>query len=743
MKLFTRFYSVLILVFSTGLLTSAQAIESNHINLSELNTDFVIQGWGEPGQDCSVEKRATLLIGGQKFERGLGTHSEGYINIDLKGTAERFHSWVGIDDEVGDKGSCEFIVKGDEKILYKSGILKGSDKAKEIDIKLEKIKILTLETTDGGDGIEYDHADWADCWIEYTGQKPEAVRFKDKLYEYCGWEGKSDAELAQPVKLPFTKSFPSPITDYMVLTFNSPWGGEYEIKTQQLSEEGFSFIQKSGRSCKDKKPFIILFNTKTKRGIAVMLAWSGNWAIEVKADGDKVKLVARTSPADLPKITEINSLPIPGALVCEFAGHWDYGTLPIRRFIRQKLLRDPGDNWPVVQYNDYYGTFGNFDEKLLIEAAKSAAEIGCELFTIDAGWYGNKERWEEAVGDWNVNPKKFPNGIEPVAEAVRGLGMKFGMWVEIECANPKSDTAQNHPDWVMVPTAWGTQRLILNFGNEKILAYAKSVIDNMMKRYKLDYIKMDFNADPATDSENRSGADDPLYGHYKGLIGLWEYMHKNYSGLVIENCSSGSLRQDVMTAALTDTHWTSDNVDNHCNLAINYGATCLFPPEICSDWTTYPEEAANRNKLDIPSRFNVNMMGHLGLSGKIWEWTNETKKIAAEKIAIYKKIRGLIRDADVYHLTPQPIFNNPSSITAVQYADTKTDRDIVFVFQTNDPLLTAKLRLRALKDDKEYRILLPKELGGKELKIKGKELMEDGLEINFTDKGVSGIIQIR
>jgi hypothetical protein len=136
------------------------------------------------------------------------------------------------------------------------------------------------------------------------------------------------------------------------------------------------------------------------------------------------------------------------------------------------------------------------------------------------------------------------------------------------------------------------------------------------------------------------------------------------------------------------------------------------------------------------------MMGHFGLSGKIWEWTEQTRKIASERIAFYKKIRSIICRSDVYHLTAQVNFDNPQSFEALQYVAEDGEQSLVFVFQGNAPSLETKLRLREIDGRKKYRVIFPASMGIKEVVIKGKELISCGLDVKFEHKGASAIIQI-
>ena len=194
-----------------------------------------------------------------------------------------------------------------------------------------------------------------------------------------------------------------------------------------------------------------------------------------------------------------------------------------------------------------------------------------------------------------------------------------------------------------------------------------------------------------------------------------------------------------MTAALTDTHWVSDSVDNNASLAMGHGATYLFPPEICSHWTTWPSRGSK--SLDLESCFTVNMVGHLGLSGRIYQWDAETRKIAAERIALYKKIRPVLRKADVFHLTKQADMTAPGSIQASLYVDDSSGKAVLFAFQGGDRAMEATLKLRGLQPARSYRLLLPHNFGPPQNKS-GKVLIDKGLTVKFPRPGSSAVIQI-
>jgi len=551
---------------------------------------------------------------------------------------------------------------------------------------------------------------------------------------------------ASPVELPFEKVLPGPVTDYEVMRSSSEFCHEYLFDVLRLGPEGFKMECNKGRSGSGYKPWLMVRNVKTQRGLAISLAYSGNWRIEILPKRESTLFRAATLPETLKPFETINSLLIPGALVAEFTGHWDNGAQPITRFIRDRLLRNLGDDWPWVQYNTWYerphGKRHLLSEEGLIKSARLAAKLGCELFVIDAGWYGQNDAsadWNEALGDWRVNRQRLPNGIEPIAAEVRRLSMKFGMWVEIECAHPNSPVGKAHSEWFLRDgEKVASTRACLDFGNPEALAWATAEIDRIVTTYKLDYIKMDFGTDLIIDSEKYTDRPDPLWCHYRGLVKLWEHMRNKYPKLVIENCSSGSLRHDLLTAAHSDTHWVSDAVRNEDNLVMGFGATYLFPPETCNHWTCYPKSS---EVMDVESCFTAAMLGQMGLSGPATSWSEEICRCAAERIALYKQIRPVIRNADVYHLTDQVNRKAMNMIQAVQYLDRRSSCSVVFAFQGGDARMTTVLKLYDLKPDVHYRVNMPPKFGSEQL-IKGKKLIQDGLHVCFPHRGASAVIQI-
>ncbi|MEA3477642.1 MAG: NPCBM/NEW2 domain-containing protein, partial [Bacteroidota bacterium] len=149
-------------------------IQIKKINLNEMDLGKMETGWGKVNINKSVDGNP-LSINGEIYETGVGTHAVSKMMIDLQGNGKRFYSLAGVDDESGEWASIEFFILGDKKVLWQSGIMKKGDPAKEIDLDISGIQKLALFISDGGDNINYDHADWINTYIEYLDITPKAV----------------------------------------------------------------------------------------------------------------------------------------------------------------------------------------------------------------------------------------------------------------------------------------------------------------------------------------------------------------------------------------------------------------------------------------------------------------------------------------------------------------------------------------------------------------------------------------
>ncbi len=166
-----RMSIVAMILVSLGVNCTAQA---DTAWLTELDLSKMSSGWGRPLADQSVTGKA-LSIGGRVFEHGVGTHADSMLYVDLDGKVERFQASVGVDDAAGGRGTVAFRVYGDGKSLFDSGVMKGGQEAKIVDVSLSGVRRLMLLAGSAGDGADFDHANWAQARFVFAGEKPQAV----------------------------------------------------------------------------------------------------------------------------------------------------------------------------------------------------------------------------------------------------------------------------------------------------------------------------------------------------------------------------------------------------------------------------------------------------------------------------------------------------------------------------------------------------------------------------------------
>src|SRR3954452_21221792 len=232
--------------------------------------------------------------------------------------------------------------------------------------------------------------------------------------------------------------------------------------------------------------------------------------------------------------------------------------------------RHPSSPRPVV-VNTWEAVY--FDQNLdrLTELARAAAAVGAERFVLDDGWFGSRRDDTSGLGDWVVSPQVWPDGLGPLIDVVRGLGMDFGLWVEPEMVNPDSDLARAHPEWIMGPGGRlpGSARFqqVLDLANPEAYDHVLGRLDALLHENAISYLKWDHNRDlveaghPGT---GRGGVHDQTMALYR----LLDELRARHPEVEIESCSSGGGRVDLEVLQRTDRVWASDCIDAHERVAI-------------------------------------------------------------------------------------------------------------------------------------------------------------------------------
>ena len=174
------------------------------------------------------------------------------------------------------------------------------------------------------------------------------------------------------------------------------------------------------------------------------------------------------------------------------------GCRTYHKLLRERVCRGVyRDKTRPILINNWEATYFHFNEKKLKEIADAGKDLGIELFVLDDGWFGHRENDKSSLGDWFVNKKKLPNGLDGLADYVRKKGMKFGLWVEPEMVSPDSDLYRKHPDWCIHVSGrsrtLSRNQLILDLSREDVCDYVIQILTKLFKSTQISYVKWDMN----------------------------------------------------------------------------------------------------------------------------------------------------------------------------------------------------------------------------------------------------------
>lgn len=388
-----------------------------------------------------------------------------------------------------------------------------------------------------------------------------------------------------------------------------------------------------------------------------------------------------------------------------------------------------GKPLPVL-YNSWYSTTFSVQCQEQIELAKRAAKMGVELFVIDDGWFQGRNDDTAGLGDWYADPKKFPHGLKELADQVHGLGMKFGVWIEPEMVNRKSNLFIEHPDWIYAypnrEVLMGRNQYMLDMSNQEVVEYLIEIFDKLIEENGIEYIKWDMNryaAEIGSELE-KSGQWKEL--HYRNTMGIYRLvreLRKRHPGVEFEACASGGGRVDFGSMRYFDEYWPSDNTDPLDRLFIQESYSYLYPVKYMRAWLT---DDFGMNRRQIPLKFSLYsaMCGALGIGINLNEASDEKLEEIAVYIRQYKQIRDVIQFGKLYRISS--LRNQPLQV--VQYV--KENQSVVFFFLDHERYGNEfySVKLRGLEENKIYSY----EIAGKTYEKTGSFLMNRGMDIRLS-----------
>jgi alpha-galactosidase len=522
-----------------------------------------------------------------------------------------------------------------------------------------------------------------------------------------------------PVRLDqvMAATFTLPVNDdYRLHSLSGRWGAEWTQTEQKIGPADIVTESRRGSTSHEANPWFQIDRTETGEQHGPVwfgaLAWSGSWRLSVgEDDRGRTHVAAGWNPYDFSwtlKAGETLDTPL------FYAGYTDTGrdgaARLLGRFARTNVMPG-GDAAPLrpVLYNSWEATQFAVNEPGQIALAERAAKLGVERFVIDDGWFGQRNSDNAGLGDWTVNPAKFPNGLKPLIDRVHALGMSFGLWVEPEMVNPDSDLFRTHPDWAMQfpgrPRTEARQQLVLNLARTDVRDHLLAVLDKLLVENDIQFLKWDYNRNwtepgwaqmPVVDQQRIS------VQFVRNLYYIMGELRRRHPGLEIETCSGGGGRVDLGILALTDEAWTSDNTDPFDRLTIQDGFVRAYPTSAMMAWVTDSPNFVNGRVTSMDYRFLSSMQGSLGVGANLSKLGDADLASAAKWIAAYKEVRRTIQRGDRFRLIPPQ--GNETTATLFVSADRSQAVLFQMLHSSSSGDNPAPIRAQGLDEARTYRI---------------------------------------
>lgn len=418
---------------------------------------------------------------------------------------------------------------------------------------------------------------------------------------------------------------------------------------------------------------------------------------------------------------------------------------------RRYQLKD-GDETRMTLLNNWEATYFDFNEEKLIGLIGDAAGLGVDMFLLDDGWFANKyprSSDHQGLGDWDETADKLPNGIGRLVEEATKKGIKFGLWIEPEMVNPKSELYEKHKDWVIhLPNRdeyYFRNQLVLDLSNPKVQDFVFGVVDKIMtENPDVAFFKWDCNS-PITNiySPYLKDKQGQLYiDHVRGIYNVLKRVKEKYPNVPMMLCSGGGARCDYEALKYFTEFWCSDNTDPVERLFIQWGFSQFFPAKaMCAHVTSW------NSKTSVKFRTDVASMCKLGFDIGLKDMKADELTYCQEAVANYKRLKPVILDGDQYRLV-SPYDGNHM---AVMYTAPDASKAVLFTYDIH-PRFGEKLlpvKLRGLDAQKMYRVkeinLMPgrkSNLSGNEKIFSGDYLMKIGLNAFTTSQTNSRVIEL-
>ncbi len=719
----------------------------------------------------SSAKRFTLHTANTSYQMMVGEY--GYL----------FHLYYG--DSIGD-GDCSYLLYKQERSLCSSPFCAGEDRAFTLDTAPQeysaggagdtRLPCIIAEFPNGGRALDlhyFSHELLAEKPAlkglpslqqgEKTCQTLE-ITLKDSdsevyvILQYTVFEEddciarscRVENRTGAPLRLEAALSACLEREAEEDLDLISFWGRhtmERNVERRRVSHGKIVVDSARGTSSAQQSPFVILCDHHATedagRCWGLNFVYSGNFAASAeRSQLGSVRVTMGINPETFSwKLEDGESFQAPEVILSYSGCGLSRLSSNYHRILRENMCRGAfKDCRRPVLINNWEATYFDFNTDKLVRIAETASKLGVELLVMDDGWFGKRDSDWSGLGDWTVNEKKLPGGMQALCSKINALGMKLGVWFEPEMVSEDSDLFRQHPEWVLRIEGRGYSRnryqLVLDMSRQDVREHLYQQISKVLSSANIEYVKWDMNRPLSEVWSQLLPADRQGEVSHRYTLGVYELMDRlttDFPHILFEGCSSGGNRYDAGLLYYMPQIWCSDNTDAIERLEIQYGTSFGFPMSALGAHVSACPNHQTGRTTPLFTRGVVAMAGTFGYELDLNTLTEEEKEQVKEQIAAYKKHYDTINKGEYYRLT-DPTRNR--ELCAWEFVSRDKKKALLFAVGTHVRANVAMpvIRMKGLDAGKQYRLtcqadhpLTEKDVGAKDGVYSGAVLMNAGI----------------
>ena len=509
-----------------------------------------------------------------------------------------------------------------------------------------------------------------------------------------------------------------PDMDYEMIHLSGAWARERYVKTRKL-EMGTQAVQSLAGtgSSSEQNPFIALKRPHTTEDTGEVFGfsfvYSGNFLAQVEVSTyEMTRVMMGINPQGFSwELSRDEEFQTPEVVMVYSDKGLNGMSQAYHRLYRDRLMRGKWRNHarPIL-LNNWEATYFDFNEEKILNIAKKAKEVGVELFVLDDGWFGTRNDDYQGLGDWFVNKNKLPNGISGLSRKIEEMGLKFGLWVELEMVNKNSDCYRAHPDWLIgAPDRFESHsrhQHVLDFSRPEVVDFIYDSISKVIEESSISYIKWDMNrymSEPFSRGASAADQGKTMHKYILGVYELYTRLTERFPDILFESCASGGARFDPGMLYFAPQTWTSDDTDASERTKIQYGTSYVYPiVSMGSHVSAVPNHQLYRT-TPIETRANVAYFGTFGYELDLNLLSDAEMASVKKQIAFMKEYRELIQvDGDFYRLL-SPFEGNETAWMVVSQDKTQA---VAALYQRLNKVNASWLRLKleGLDPDAKYQV---------------------------------------